>query len=317
MQNNVEIKHMIPFKTQQMPSMLSKKSTSIILLCVVFTSVCIYGQDSISIHHGFNIAIKNFGLSFGNSPGINGLRINIQDKNLQKVNGLNLTFWQPAKNSNSNSFINGIVSGIVPYAETINGLGLGFGITGGQLNGIHIGILGIGTDEGINGIGIGGLGIGCDGDVNGVLIGGLGGGVDGNIKGLGFGLLGLGCDGDAKGLLIGGLGVGLDGNVKGLFIGGLGGGIDKKLTGVGIAGLGIGAGEEIKGMGISLGKIQTKTFKGLGICSYSKFDNLFGISISIFNRIKSLKGIELGLINYAGNNRKLFRVLPILNMHFN
>ena len=313
----MEIKQLIPFKTQQISSMRCKMCVLAMILFIVLTSNCIYGQDSTSTHHGFNIAIKNFGLSFGNSPGINGLRINIQDKNLQKVNGINFTFWQPAKNSNSNSVINGIASGIMPYSETINGLGLGFGVGGGQLNGMHIGVLGIGADDGINGIGIGGLGIGCDGDVNGVLIGGLGGGVDGSIKGLGFGLLGLGCDGDANGLLIGGLGVGLDGNMKGLFIGGLGGGIDKKLTGVGIAGLGIGAGKEIQGMGITLGKIQTATFKGFGISSYSKIDHLFGVSFSIFNRIKSLNGIELGLINYAGNNRKLFRVLPIMNMHFN
>lgn len=47
--------------------------------------------------------------------------------------------------------------------------------------------------------------------------------------------------------------------------------------------------------------------------SNSKIQN--GFSISIFNKTDELHGIQIGLVNYAGNNSKLLRWLPVINFH--
>lgn len=47
--------------------------------------------------------------------------------------------------------------------------------------------------------------------------------------------------------------------------------------------------------------------------SYSK--KQIGISISVLNKTEELHGLQIGLLNYAGNNPKLLRWLPIINFH--
>jgi len=41
----------------------------------------------------------------------------------------------------------------------------------------------------------------------------------------------------------------------------------------------------------------------------------FGLAIGVYNYAKRLHGVQLGLINNARNNRGLFRVLPLVNVH--
>ena len=43
---------------------------------------------------------------------------------------------------------------------------------------------------------------------------------------------------------------------------------------------------------------------------------MHGLSIALFNYTNELHGVQLGILNYAGNNRKGFRLLPFANMHF-
>ncbi len=307
---------------------------TILIIYIALATLYAFSQQSDYDYKSVDIAIRNNGLSIGNSKGINGLRINFRDKHLQKVNGINFTIWKPKDNTNKNSIINGFALGIVlPYATKINGFGLGLGLGGGQLNGISLGILGTGAERGINGLGIGGLGIGSEGNINGIILGGLGSGCEGNANGILFGGLGTGCEGDVNGILFGGLGsgcegnlngisfgllgTGCEGNLNGLLLGGLGAGCEGILKGFGFAGIGIGSETEIQGVIFSGGMIKTKIFKGLGICSYSKIDNYYGISFAIFNNIKNLHGIEFGLVNYAGNNKRFLKVLPLINLHLN
>jgi hypothetical protein len=40
-----------------------------------------------------------------------------------------------------------------------------------------------------------------------------------------------------------------------------------------------------------------------------------GLTIAVFNYARELQGVQLGLINVAGNKRGLGRVLPIVNWH--
>ena len=41
-----------------------------------------------------------------------------------------------------------------------------------------------------------------------------------------------------------------------------------------------------------------------------------GLAIGILNYARSLNGVQLGLLNYAGNNRPGLRWLPFVNAHF-
>jgi len=54
---------------------------------------------------------------------------------------------------------------------------------------------------------------------------------------------------------------------------------------------------------------------GFYIGGYCSSDRQKGLSIALFNHTKELHGLQLGVINYAGNNRKLFRWMPFFNVH--
>jgi hypothetical protein len=42
---------------------------------------------------------------------------------------------------------------------------------------------------------------------------------------------------------------------------------------------------------------------------------MFGLSVALYNRANELHGIQLGVLNYAGNNPKGLRMLPFINLH--
>jgi hypothetical protein len=41
-----------------------------------------------------------------------------------------------------------------------------------------------------------------------------------------------------------------------------------------------------------------------------------GVSIGLFNWTPRLRGVQLGLLNYAGNNPDGLKLLPLVNAHF-
>jgi len=310
---------------------LHASSFIVLLLTLIFLS-----QNSLA--GALNLTIKDYGLSIGNSKRVNGIRINLIDHNLEKVNGLNLTFWLPKENPNA--VINGLALGLIsPAAKEINGFAFGPGVASSKFRGISFGVIGVGGED-LGGIVLGGVGVGCkklsgfglgligvgSEDIEGIAIGGLGVGSQ-RIRGFSIGLLGVGCE-DASGIVIGGLGVGaqkLSGfscgvlgvggqELSGIFFGGLGIG-SQKLTGLGIGLGGIG-GEEITGVALGGLVLKCERLKYLGTGAYLNAKSITGISIGILNITRQLHGIQLGLINYAGNNPKFLRILPLINMHF-
>ena len=104
-----------------------------------------------------------------------------------------------------------------------------------------------------------------------------------NIDGIAWGWLGAGAYESVRGIAAGGLGVGAGQDLVGIASGGLGVGAGEDLTGIAIGGLGVGvgAGESMTG---------------------------------IFNYARHLNGVQIGLLNWAGNSRA--KLLPIVNAHF-
>lgn len=299
-----------------------------------------------------DIPSKKWGISFGNSKEFTGLRFNIQDNGVRKINGINFTLWKPKKD-NPDSMINGLSLGLMPGGGHLRGIHLGIAGVGaeGSLKGISLGLLGVGAGNDVMGINIGGIGAGAGGnmfglnfgglgvgageDLIGINVGGLGCGAGRDMKGFNFGTLGAGAGRDVYGLNIGGLGIGAGENMVGINVGGLGVGAGEKLTGINIGGLGCGSpevtgisigglgvgGKYLKGIHLSLGTIITDksggVMTGLAVSSFNYIrGDQVGLSIGIVNYAWNVKGIQLGLVNIVRNNPRGLKVLPLFNTSF-
>jgi hypothetical protein len=148
------------------------------------------------------------------------------------------------------------------------------------------------------------------------------------------------------GLSIGGIGVGVGGSMKGVTVAGIGFGGGADVTGVQVAGVGIGAGGTLKwvsvaGIGIGAQRIEGVAiasavgaketsalviapfyFKivdggranGVNVSAYNQVRGTQqGLAIGIFNYARTLDGVQIGLLNYAGNKSRGSRLLPIFN----
>ncbi len=123
-------------------------------------TMCFITLPIVSIFsQGFNIPAKQWGLSFGNSTRFDGIRFNLVDKDIEKINGINFNVWGIKDDSRQTGTVNGISIGI-PAAMGTN-----------YRNGINIGIFGAGARQDMNGINIGGLGVGAGNNLKGINIG--------------------------------------------------------------------------------------------------------------------------------------------------
>jgi hypothetical protein len=137
-----------------------------------------------------------------------------------------------------------------------------------------------------------------------------------------------------EGITIGGLGAGAGDKVTGITIGGVGAGSGNELTGIAIGGIGVGAqnikgltiggltceGQYFDGVALTLGRVKIKKdgrFTGFNVAALNQIEGRqSGLSVGIVNYAWSLKGIQIGLINYVRNNPKYLKVLPIINARF-
>jgi len=268
-----------------------------------------------------DIPVEGYGISFGNSKNFTGLRFNLVDKDVEQINGLNLTF------------------------------GLGFS---GEFNGISLWLVGAAAKE-LNGLHVAGIGLGSE-DINGLaasfgLIFGK------TLKGISVG--GVTKTDEAYGISLNWFGHRFK-KAKGLFISFLGGIIEEELTGISIGffssphlrsdpsyetdaprklsgmvlsmdphaiklngfmlGLGV-EGNEINGL--ALGALWVKplsstlNINGIAIGGLATVtDRMNGISIGLVNYAKELNGIQIGLVNIAKNNPPWAQILPGINAHF-
>ncbi len=282
-----------------------------------------------------DIPSRRWGISFGNSKDFTGLRFNIRDSQVRRVNGVNVTLWYPKKD-NTEAVVSGLSLGIAPGGAHMRGIHIGLLGAGATSNmtGINLGLLGVGAGENLTGINIGGLGAGAGKNIAGINIGGFGVGASENATGLNIGGLGVGAGKNMSGINIGGLGVGAGENLIGINIGGLGVGAGQRLVGLNIGGLGAGA-PEVKGITIGGLGVGGQSITGLhiaGIMVRAEDDGqMIGLAISPVNYIKGtqkgvsigivnyawrLKGVQIGLINIVRYNPSIAKVLPIINVGF-
>jgi hypothetical protein len=72
----------------------------------------------------------------------------------------------------------------------------------------------------------------------------------------------------------------------------------------------------VQGLAIPVAWLRAEQLEGASIGVYNRVvGSQVGLAIGLVNYAKELHGLQLGLINIAGNNRGLARVLPVLNLH--
>lgn len=222
----------------------------------IFYAILLFSIPVSSFAQGIGVPSKKGGIGFGNLPRFTGLRLNFRDKNVEKINGINATIWQPKDDSVQTGTVNGISLGLPMAMGTENRNGINLGIFGAaaknNIRGINIGGLGLGAGESVTGINIGGLGMGAGGDIKGINIGGLGAGSGKDMIGFNFGGLGIGSGKSLRGITFGGLGVGASEKITGITLGGLGVGSGKDISGITIGGIGVGSGGNISGLTAAL-----------------------------------------------------------------
>lgn len=231
------------------------------------------------------------------------------------------------------------------HGVVLGGIGAG---AGGSASGLVLGGVGAGAGEAFTGIVGAGVGAGAGGNAAGIIVGGVGAGAGGNATGIVVGGVGAGAGSHATGLLVGGVGAGAGQDLTGIGLSLVAVGAGTDLRGVAVAGLGVCAGRDLRGLAASLGGIGAResirgvALAGLAVAaphvtgltsgalngvvvdriSLEEFvhvrrvnQDCTGVAVGLFNYTPRLRGVQLGLLNYAGNNPPWARLLPFLNLH--
>jgi len=268
---------------------------------------------SITFSQGVNIPSPAWGLSFGNSTRFNGIRFNIVDKDIEKINGINISAWGIKESSRQTGTVNGISIGLpaawgteyrnginigligVGAKKDIKGINLGLLGTGAGRNaiGVNFGVLGTGAGENLVGLNLGGLGVGAGENMSGINLGGLGAGAGGDVRGITAGLLGAGAGESMIGVNFGGLGLGAGETLGGINVGGLGVGAGENLWGLNVGGLGVGAGKSVTGINLSVLAVGAgEHLKGISIAGLGTgAPKITGLQISLISGGEYVTGI--------------------------
>ena len=182
---------------------------------------------------------------------------------------------------------------------------------------LSLGGTGIGNDA--VGVIVGGAGAGVGHDLRGAIAGGIGAGVGHDLTGLAVSFVGVGVGHDLTGVALGGAGVGAGRSIRGiaLSVGGIGAG--DELVGIMMGGVMVFA-PEVRGIAVSA--VNGITVGGTYLPGDSQRwfepvnDRFTGLSIGLINYSRQLRGVQLGLLNFAGNNPPWARLLPFVNAHF-
>jgi hypothetical protein len=195
-----------------------------------------------------DIGVSGVGVSIGNSAEWTGVRLNIRDDGVRRVDGVNITLWKPGRNPEFR--MNGVALGVVgPGVGTLNGIGAGLGgvVSNGAINGAVLGGLGAVAGGPVTGVAVGGLGVVIDGSATGIMAGGLGIVSEGALTGLGVAGLGAVTEG-LTGVTVAGLGAVSGGDVRGVTVAGLGVVVGGALSGISVAGLAVVAEARMAGL---------------------------------------------------------------------
>lgn len=269
-------------------------------------------------HHALSLTVGGVGLTLGNSRTATGIRINLVDHQVERVTGLNLTLWKPK--ANPDLVVTGVAAGLIgPRAKRIDGIALGgVGVMAShQLNGISAGTVLVFSRNEINGVAVGGVAAVAGQRLRGIGLGGLAAVGDHGIDGLAAGGLLTLSEGNVNGVTVGGLGTIEEGRFTGINLAGGATFTDGEMRGIDAAGIATIVRGRLTGIGVSAGTVHVNALDGIAVSPWNNVrGQQRGIAIGIFNYAHTVRGVQLGLLNYVRNNPKGLRLLPIFNTGF-
>lgn len=246
-----------------------------------------------------DLTVRDTGISIGDSEEVTGLRINFRDRAMQRVRGINATVWTPRERPGGK----------------VNGVALGLPLTGsGGLSGIGLGLLGISVDSSLTGMVLAGLGAGAGQDIKGIVFTGLGAGAGRDITGIAISGIGVGAGQHMTGVSLSGVAAGAGGTLRGIHAAGIGIGATN-VRGIILSGFAAG-GHDVYALSMAPGYFKIDhdgRQRGVSIAAFNRIRGVQeGLTIGIVNWTRQLEGIQIGLINGAGNKKRM-RWMPFVN----
>jgi len=173
------------------------------------------------------------------------------------------------------------------------------------------------SEGGTAGINVAGLANVAQGNMTGLNLSGLATVAQGRIRGISLAGLALVGNGGVSGINLAGLAITSDrAPISGLNL--TLGAIETNgpVRWVSFAGYKVDS-PHVQGLSINPIRLKAVDLTGVAIGGYNRVEGVQrGLAIGIFNWARELRGVQIGLLNYAGNNEPSFRLLPILNAHF-
>lgn len=265
----------------------------IFLSLLLFIMTPIHGAQAQSL----DLTLAGYGLSVGNSKRITGIRINAVDQNVQEVNGLNLTLWNPGENPIA--VYRGMALGLIgTKAQRITGIAIsGIGVNAREeVMGLAAGTLGVGTET-LTGLAVGGIMVDVRKHFRGINLAGAWTGNSEQLDGLAISLGGATAR-HLRGVAIGGIFAGGDSSLTGIAVG-AGGVYSARLQGLAVGGFGA-AGEEIDGIALSLGGIGGGRLDGIMVAGLGvgAVDKIRGVAMgSLVAFAPDVTGLMVGGLN--------------------
>ena len=240
--------------------------------------------------HSLDLTVRDVGLSFGNSARVHGLRFNVLDDQVEEINGLNFTVWDPGENPDL--VHRGLAVGLArTHARDMTGISVGSVVGAHHADGLNLGLLAVFCEGIVRGINLGSFMVWGGEQLTGINAGLM-------VAG-GGGILGL----TAAALTI------TPRPVTDLFEQ-----HDGSLSGISAAGLLIDY-PCLNGITAS-GIVRARRMTGL-TGAYFMTDArevVTGLSIAPFNFASRLQGVQIGLLNHVASHPHPFKWLPLINV---
>lgn len=124
-----------------------RKSLALVSLLIICLNS--FGQSDSLKNKYLSLGSKTSGISFGNSSKYNGVRLNLFDKETERINGINISILSRTEMTNGVQIgglathtkkLNGLsIAPVWQTSKKLNGLGISFGIDSDTLNGVFAG----------------------------------------------------------------------------------------------------------------------------------------------------------------------------------
>lgn len=184
----------------------------------------------------------------------------------------------------------------------------------GSMGLVNIGGLATVAKGRITGLSFGGLALISEDDMTGLNLGGLATVSGGEIKGVSGSMLAVVAQNSITGISIGGVAVASEGPIRGASFSLGVVTSDKEIWGISFAGYKVKS-PKIRGINFTILAMEVDDFSGVAFGGYNNVRGIqTGITFGVLNVAKELRGIQIGILNYAANNPPPFRWLPVLNM---